>query len=959
MRSFSRPTSEQVDAAVSMLSAPHHERYFFEKLENPRWLAPLKERGFFDHPPKPEALEGGGYQYRVWPQSRYLARMAPLAPDEVTEILSQISTDNWLVVRDMVEAAKAMPTEPVVRLIEAIGNRVEQWAANYMLIDVGELAARLAREGQPEAAMRLAERTFGSAVRGRGGRSLRREEHAYFKGLREHVVPSLARARPMEFVAALTTWMSAAMAHDDEVGEATDESSYIWRPAIENHEQNRDFQFAAKLVSCLRDACETAIREGGVSLGDILGVITGADGQLFGRLRLHLVAEFKDQDPGLARRAVMDRSLFTDYRFKHEYARLVGKAWPLLQAEEQEQWLEWIEEGPEGIRPDYYDRPEDEKRTQRQREYWQFQHLHWVREHLVGEWQSFYDRMYAEHGEPELADLNVYSGGVRHGRESPYSVEELKKLGFEQAVQAVVRWRPAPDDRFDGPSVDGLAGCFQQFIENDAEAASSQSSLLKGAPAIYVRRFLESITAGVKHGKLIDLAAVIDLCEWVESRPVGERTSPDEPMGLIDADWQWCRDTIADLIEEISKAVDGDGRPSFGLEHRNALWRIAKPLLDSPAKLYVGRGDEEPGDPRVQDWALAMLNSTRGKAMRAVFEYAEWVTNHTVSRRQRAEAFPGGFDALPEVRACLEEQLVRTDRDCAGHAAFGWFLWLMYWIDAGWLRARADEIFDLEAIETNPSEAVGWAAWTVFLFANRPHIEFYRLLCNQFSVAVDQAAEFTEPPVSREHPFLRLAEHLIVLYGRGDFGAAARQAWDTDNGIIRRLITETHSSVRSHAIQFVGMSLSKNDGELPTDVLKRFVDLWQLYWESVGQADAQADPGSAVFGYWFAAGVFDPKWAIERLEEFIQAAPNAEPDDLIVEQLAQVCHIDPFRSARIIQMLINADSERWRVLGWKDDGKKVLRAAIAAGGDARSVAHQAIDQLGRRGFLEFGDLLEA
>src|SRR4051794_12934036 len=94
MTSFSKPTKQQLDAVIPSLAAPQHERYFFEKLKNPLWIEPLKERGLFDHAPAAVKVAEGGIQYPRWPASRYLARMAKDAPAEVAEVLSQIDTDN-------------------------------------------------------------------------------------------------------------------------------------------------------------------------------------------------------------------------------------------------------------------------------------------------------------------------------------------------------------------------------------------------------------------------------------------------------------------------------------------------------------------------------------------------------------------------------------------------------------------------------------------------------------------------------------------------------------------------------------------------------------------------------------------------------------------------------------------------------------------------------------------------
>lgn len=94
-----------------------------------------------------------------------------------------------------------------------------------------------------------------------------------------------------------------------------------------------------------------------------------------------------------------------------------------------------------------------------------------------------------------------------------------------------------------------------------------------------------------------------------------------------------------------------------------------------------------------------------------------------------------------------------------------------------------------------------------------------------------------------------------------------------------------------------------------------------------------------------------------QLEKFVTAARKADPDHMIMKRLASIGNIDPLRSARIVGMLVDGDDENWRISSWKGDARTVLDAALKAGGEAKDVAEQVIDRSGRRGFIEFGELL--
>lgn len=954
MTSFSKPTSELVSAAVAKLSAPQHERHFFDQLKNPHWIAPLKDCGLFDVPPALVQVEGGGLWCPPWPQSRYLARMAAIAPDEVAAVLADIRTDNWIVAHDIVNAAKAMPARIAIRLVGPIGAAVRHGIAGDLIGDVGELVATLTAGGQPDSALRLTQHAFAIEEDISSSPRRRHEEHFYFASMRDHVVPSLAVSRPREFIPLLLGWMDQILKGCGAEREL-DHTSFIWRPAIEEHGPDQDFTFAAKLVGIVRATCEVSIRSGVVSLNDVLTMVQSSSGQVRARLRLHLIAEFADKNAELARQTMMAPSLFSNSWTKHEYARLLSLRWSLLTPSEQEQWLSWVDAGPEGIREDYYDNPDDEARTTKQRAYWQFQRLHWVRDHLAGERRAFCDRMLVEYGIPELADLNVFYKFVRVGHASPMSADTLAAMGFRHAVEAVTKWRPDPTKRgIEEPDVEGLAGEFQKIVERDPLAASKEATALERSRPIFVRTFLQAMASAIKNGKEIDLKPVIALARWVVGRPIDETEPTADSERFIDRDWQWCRDTAAFLIEEVADARDAAGSLRFDLTHREALWEVVRALPSCPATEYVVRDGSE--DPREVDWPMVLLNSTRGKAMRAVFAFADWLASNLISGDRSRASVPNGFSAMPEVRSLIDRELFRPDADCAGHAVFGWRLGLLFWIDASWVKANVGRIFDLRALEGDPTKAFGWAAWSAFLFAHGPHIKFYKLLSDQFSYAVDHASRVSGNH-RRDKVWSRLGEHLIVLFARGDLGRVGDDGLAADGGIIRRLVTNSHPSVRSHAVQFVGTNLSGADQELPREVISRFEALWGHYWSGVGRSDAAATPQSAVFGYWFTSGAFEPQWSIERLLEFVTVAPRAEPDDMIIERLAKICQRDPLRSAQIIQLLVRGDTEGWRVGSWKSDANHVLKVAIQAGGEARKVAEEVIDRLGRRGFQEFGELL--
>jgi hypothetical protein len=936
---------EALDLLGDMLKDSELQREFFKGLKSATWIGALRKAGYFDSPPRPERVEGGGIRHAPWPASAYLARMAKDAPQEVATILAGLETENSFIVGDLMDAALVMPAGVAAALVPALCKAAAEGTLWIRFDDASTLCARLASEGHSDAAMALAEVLFTPRFEEGKEKPRRPDVYSYKDGLKK-ALPALVTVRPVDFCRRLCGWLGSAIAAKGTANAASESDySYIWRPAIEEHAQNSEHDFASEMVGFTRRALEEAVRNQSLALDAALGIVDEYPYLVFERLRVHLVNVFADRSPDLARQTMMDRGLFDDFEFKHEYAMLMGARFALLDAEQRGRWVKWVEAGPrkEGVDADL-----KEEVRQGQIRWWQFERLHWIRDHLEGRWQELYKQMRAEHGEPQMADLNTRVEAMAWGHESPMTIEELRNLTFAEAVERVASWKP-DKPRFMGPGIEGLASMFGEYVAADPATFSQQARALIDRPAIYVRGFISKMAEGAKAGQDIDVLAILDLCRWVLAQPVAERTTPEQEHDVaIDKGWQWTRDEISQFVQAVCQS-SADGKPRYPLEGlQKAIWSVLGQLEYDPATSYIA-GELEGEDPRVHDYLILGINSPRGKAVRAGLEYARWVANHV----KQGEVVRGGFDAMPEVRQMLEWQIAPENRSVEVLSIIGSHMWLIHWIDKVWLEQRANSIFDLKAAESEAPTAHGWSAWNAFLVWCRPHIEFYRLLKEQFAHAVREASKVELPESSsvRPQPMHRLGEHLMLLYGRGQLSS------DQDRALLGCFLSESMPDIRRHAVGFVGESL-QGDQKLPDGVVERFMRLWDWYWSTRGRDDAEEKPNDQLFGPWFACGRFPDQWSIEQLERFVRVAPVPEPEHEVMERLAAISGADIARATTIVDAMVRGDKEGWRIGRWRDSVKKILGDARSMGGEPREKAERLIDYLGRRGYTEFGELLK-
>lgn len=952
MSSFKTPTQQQLETVLQRMRSPDFTAYFLSRLNNPKWIEVLQDKGLFSSPPPAIRVEGGSIQYPRWPASKYLARMAAQAPNEVAAIFAQLGTDNPSIIGDVLDASLAMPANVSIVLVPIICRAVQEGTLWTHFDEASDLCVRLTEGSQLDAAMSLADALFTPTFEeGQDELSQRhRDEYWYKEGLTK-VVPALATARARAFLPKLCDWLKAAIEAKQRVdpGSGVDYSG-IWRPAIEDHEQNHDYEFAGVMVGFVRQGFEQAIRSGCLSLNEALLVVMRHKYLVFRRLRLHLIGEFAEQSPDLARQTMLDRALFEDYGCKHEHAMLMGKRFDMLHPDQQAEWLRWVREGPTGKLAKVIDESDDLDMNQRRRDYWRFERFHWIRSHLTGEERAFYQDMHAKCGEPDMADLNVRMEPVRCGPVSPMTVEFLGRMTFDQVVDTVSSWKPEKP-QFMGPDVEGLVSTFGKYVASDPEQFSRKASLLIARPASFVREFIAQMGEAVRGGHSIDLGALLNLCHWVVSRPVEERTTPEQERDvLIDKDWQWTRDRISEFLTEVCKARTDDKPRFLPGDSRQVIWNLIESLCHDRAASYIVQ-DGAQDDPRVRDYLDLGIKSPRGKAIHAALEYAQWVADEIKQSDGKREVIPGGFEAMPEVRAMLEWQIADGNRSFEAMSVIGSLAWLLYRIDKQWLVTNAARLFRLDEIEQTPSGAHGWAAWNVFLTWTEPHIEYYTIFKSQFMYAVDQAAKVELPERGDERPMHHLGEHLMILYARGQLGL------DDDESLLRRFLANSNPSIRRHAIFFIGRTL-KSDKDVPPEVIERLMTLWDFYWAGPGKGDAREKPHSVLFGIWFSSGRLPDQWALDRLEDYVQVVPTPGADRRIAERLAGIAHVDIAKSVRILDRMVRGDPEGWQIEIWPDSAKEILRQAMRSPGETRERAETLINYLGRRGYTDFGQILK-
>lgn len=922
--------------------------YFFGKLKDPAWLEPLRAEGFFTQPPEPEYdYDKGTVRFPLWPAAQYLTRVARLAPQTVLDIALEVpETENIHVPTDIADIALALPAQMAAQLVP----RFKAWTPSPYQLSLperlGAVVEHLAMGGEVDGALELARSLLAEQSLFSGEPRTRIDMWHYDRVMKKCVPPLVATAGERALLL-LCDLLEEAIRLSQLRGDPPEDYSETWRPAIEEHVQNRPHDVKSHLASVVRDAAEQIAQADQTQVPMLVGQFECRPWMIFHRIALHLLRKFPNSGLELVEERLTNRGHFDSIGLRREYVLLSKECFGLLSTEDQEKIIEWISKGPDieqfrTAHKGWTGEPATDEEVNRHVAEWQRDRLAPLRKALPQCWREHLDDLVVKHGERTYPEV-LPEGTTRIGPTSPLSSDELALLSSEELFAFLETWRPSSEVM--SPSPEGLGQELKTVVAADPEKFASDALAFQTLDPTYVRAFLSGLRDAVKQKRSFIWAAVLDLCRWVVEQPreMGEQDAKDYDR---DPHWGWARQEIAHLLSA-GFEVDSGGIP-FDL--RTAAWQVLQPLTRDPNptsdhEAHYGGSNMDP--------LTLSLNTVRGEAMHALIRYALWVRRHFENESDSQALLDSGFAAMPEVRSVLEAQLdVERETSLAIRSVYGrWFPWLAL-IDPAWAKKHTPEIFPLDDTRRELRDA----AWETYIAFCPPYDSVVDVLHEEYDRAVGRLGEGDAERERRRlaNPSERLAEHLMSLYWRG------KLSLDDSDGLLARFFAQAPVAIRAHAVWFLGQSLHGATEAIAPEVIARLQALWTSRSAAVRSAPNPATQSAELvpFGWWFASEKFDETWATDQLKQSLELAGQTEPDHLVVEHLVKAAQRTSLAAVQCLNLIIIGDVEGWHIHGWREEARRILLAALTSNDEeARRAGEALINRLGARGHLDFQSLL--
>ena len=963
MNSWTKPTDETVERALALARKPTDRLYFFSRLHNPQWIEPLAKRGYFQFPPKAVHMPDGSVQYPFWPELNYLKNVAREAPDQVVELVLNLSkVDNPGVYDGILDIALELPKGHSARLRPKI---LEYAEIDYRSVPhrFQDLLSHWTSQGETAAALELAEIIVNfvpdpeaEAKQDRRRKdpsdwtasldpSPRLEEWDYLNVM-ENGIPSLAEQEPNQvariLIDAVARMISLGM-HQDELSKGdTKDRSQMWYPKL-NGPTSSVLRPADALVFTMTSSCARVFKRNPNSIAELDQHLRGQRWGIFTRLRQHLYAlQPTDQTKPWMRDFILGHGDYAQWEHHYEFQQMIRAAClyfgeELLTMEERTLIFDTIWSGPPEARyrewwgGDFT----DERFAQRQR------HFHWMQlapfaTALFGPYLDYFQELEDEANEPISPDDYAavrYTAMSTVSRRSPRSIEDLDD---EALLTYINNWEDEhydPDDRFVEVTIEALADDFEvvftgSIIPNDVRLLFWVENRERIERPIYVRAMVNGMLQEIKDHKLDNLDQWLSFSEWVLSHPDQERESGNwlGDRSRESPQWASSRAAVGELIRE---CFGEDVELPF-----SAHGQLAR-LLDLLCTQFDwGLDGNNPIFPDRNDHMGEAINNTRSRALEDLFKFGSWV------RKNDAVSDLSTVTATLEKRFSHESECPLTLPE---RALLAVNYNRMVVLDEDWAIAHKPDFFPQGSLPD-------WtAAFENYLYFNRPIERAFHILKDDFDFALQRLPDLVVQDIPHQIMPEALGQHLFMYYLWGVHPLTG------DDGLVERYYQGTDAARERWGDLFnrVGYLSYHADKDLDHELKSRLMAFFEWRLEAGEPIEL------ARFNLWLKAVCLEAEWRLNAYSQILDACRNEDAPRLA--DWGAISDMIPDHTDKVVECFVKL-TDRFQnnpVHIWTEPAKHILRAGLRSRDKGiRENAELARENLLRHGRFDFLNLDE-
>ncbi len=752
-------SADQIDAIAKIKNPKSHDlervketirgstvlyRNFFTHA-GAEWLQLLANDGkYFKHAPS-EAHGGDPRSYAALPEFSYLERVAASKPSETLKVILDVtipkkpSKQNPLIIRHLVRAGIAMPSKYAKEVAQkAINGR---WHCAEPSIshsaDLAKLMVHISKT-DIETSLNMCRHlldvteenveTLGAYAPYVSYRQIRGLIDDYnYEEIIKKSVPLLADIDNDAVLATVCDILKKSIDIQnkfvlDSTGHPNQQVdiSNIWRPAIEDHEQNMS-GIQSLLVECIRHRLERSEESGIDALRTSLSTITSYKYHIFRRIEIYIYARNTEYFSDEINRLTI--KYFDDYNFRHEYHHMLKACYSYLTDRTRRLLMAKISRGPARNEP-LSDHGEFEMGAKK---CWRLAKLDPIIEYHP-EYRREYDALVKKYGRSPTIEFVCYR------TTTSYNIGELSPLPENLTPKQTIKFLRSYDPQSNPKKLEGLQSTLRESVgKNPVEYSKLAPKILLCKNELH-SHFLSGLAK--KHDRDIDWRSVLRFC--IDATVPQGSLGPNEFGYLI----RECADTLKFNLRNAPGGIP--------YSMRKRVWCILEQCANAIPHDGMSQETHHGGNGPMHDAMTMSINSVTGVVAHAIVQYAAW-HHGNITKDSKHDA-----KLLPEVRSTLDTLLDPSlPQSVSAHAALGHGFAGLFYSDRKWATENVGTIFTHD----EQHAPLGDAAWDSYLFNIIYEDAFYSLR-QEYEYRIKR---IPEDNVSTEY-LDRLAEHVGVAY---------------------------------------------------------------------------------------------------------------------------------------------------------------------------------------------------
>lgn len=638
-----------------------------------------------------------------------------------------------------------------------------------------------------------------------------------------------------------------------------DRFSYIWRSAIEEHEQdaNRD-EFRAVLVDALRDAALGATSANAQEAVSTVDTLLGSPYSTLVRVGIFVCSE-RYADVRTVFWKHIKPEWFLNLSYWHELFWFIKKTFTEFSATEKSQFLQFVD----SVRGDWADQSHQEE--------WDESHRRDILHPAAGlgdsELDAKYKALVARWGPVrDHPDFHSYTSGGWVGDRSPVTSDVLVGMSDKALTQFLADFVPDPS-AWDGATYRGLATAITGAVRASEDGFANRIHLFADLARPYQHGLLRGLIERWSDDKRgIDWLSTLALVHSIAS-------SVSFKMDLDSGREEGLEPSILWVIGDIADLLKAGSRPERQLppELCRKAFEVIKLVLSATAPKEAKES---------KDAVSRAINSPRGRTLEALIQVAL-----ALRRQELADSL------LPEtcwvaVLPLLESELTTSEAGLNADFATlcGLYCVNLHYLNAEWTEGNFDRMFSLSSDAAWRCAAQGFSyqrylyRWLFEKLASGGHLRKMVYTEGLPKQVADRALQFLG---------------LAYLDGQEDI---------TSGGLLCELIAELKVKELSHLCWFF-WTLRATDGSSPH--APRILQFWRHISEGIARSGRVIPELQSALSQ---LAVFIDDLTIPFVDMWAAAAPHAQlkhHGPTLIERLAGLASKYPKEVALIFRAAIS------------------------------------------------------